>query len=355
VTPTPPDPNNERYTRQTRTRAIGPEGQAKLAKSHALIVGVGALGCVSADLLTRAGVGQLTIIDRDLVERTNLHRQPLFIDQDALDRTPKAIAAKARLNQANPDVTIHAHIADFTPANAEDLIEHTWDLPNVIIDGTDNFETRYLINDCAVKLGIPYIYGGAIASAGSVAAFLPGDGPCLRCLHPDPPAPGSQPTCETAGVVNAVSSLVASAQAAEAMKILLGQADKVLRSMLHFDLWEATRTRLDLTNAQDPSCVCCAQKRFEFLDSTTSEPQALCGRNAVQIAPGTTTAIDLARVASTMGNPSGAQIKAYMVRAPVDHGGQTLELTCFADGRAIVEGTCDPALARAVYARYIGS
>ncbi len=350
-----PDPHNERYTRQTRARAIGPEGQAKLATSHALIVGVGALGCVSADLLTRAGVGQLTIIDRDLVERTNLHRQPLFTDQDAIERIPKAIAAKARLNAANPDVTIHAHIADFSPSNAEDLIEHTWDLPGVLIDGTDNFETRYLINDCAVKLGIPYIYGGAIASAGSVAAFLPSDGPCLRCLHPDPPAPGSQPTCETAGVVNAVSSLVASAQAAEALKVLMGQTDKVLRSMLHFDLWEGTRTRIDLTNARDPSCVCCTQKRFEFLDTPSREPQALCGRNAVQIAPGTTTTIDLTRLASTMGSATDVQIMEYMVRAPIDHAGQILELTCFADGRAIIEGTCDPAVARSVYARYIGS
>lgn len=350
-----PDPQSDRYTRQTRARAIGPEGQAKLATSHALIVGVGALGCVSADLLTRAGVGQLTIIDRDLVERTNLHRQPLFTDQDAQHRAPKAIAAKARLSQANPDVTIHAHIADFTPSNAEDIIEHTWDLPHVLIDGTDNFETRYLINDCAVKLGIPYIYGGAIASAGSVAAFLPSDGPCLRCLHPDPPAPGSQPTCETAGVVNAVSSLVASAQAAEALKILTGQTDKVLRSMLHFDLWEGTRTRIDLTNARDPSCVCCAQQRFEFLDTPSREPQALCGRNAVQIAPGSTTTIDLTRLASTMGSATDVQVRDYMVRAPIDHAGQTLELTCFADGRAIIEGTCDPAIARSVYARYIGS
>ena len=329
-----------------------------LSEAHACIIGVGALGCVSADLLVRAGVGRVTIIDRDLVELSNLHRQPLFDERDALERIPKALAAKKRLEAVNSDVVVGAHIADFGAENAVELLTglDSGSHPHVLIDGTDNFQTRYLINDCAVKFGIPYVYGGAISTQGSAAVFVPGDGPCLRCVHPDAPLPGTQPTCESAGVVGAVSSIIASYQAAEAMKILMGQMDRVMRSMLSFDLWEGTRTRMDLSQARDPGCPCCGSGgRYEFLELEGAPPAALCGREAVQVNPSVRGMIDMQRLGASLSEAGDFDVRDFMIRGMVEHGGQEFELTCFADGRAIIDGTDDPSLARAVYARYIGS
>lgn len=322
-----------------------------------MIVGVGALGCVSADLLARAGVGTITLVDRDLVEVSNLHRQTLYTQADAEAHTPKAVAAKARLEAVNPEITVHAHIADFSAANAEDLLEHGWALPDVLIDGSDNFETRYLINDLAVKDGIPYVYGGAIGTAGSTAVFVGpgGSRPCLRCVFKDPPAPGSQPTCESAGVLGPVSAIVGAAQAGEAIKILSGDAGSVSSTMLRFDLWRNERVRVDLSGAKSSECPCCGSGSFEFLESESVPPTVLCGRNAVQIAPVSGVRIDLDRVRETLAHGADVDRKPYMVRAGVEHSGQRLELTCFEDGRAIVEGTDDPGLARSVYDRYIGS
>lgn len=340
-----------RYARQQRVGHVGAEGQKRLSQSHACIVGVGALGCVSADLLVRAGVGTVTIIDRDVVEMSNLHRQPLYCETDAAEKTPKAVAARERLVAANSGVTVHARIADFNAGNALDLIGK----PDVLIDGTDNFETRFLINDCSVKLGVPYVYGGAISTQGSAAVFMPGsDGPCLRCIQPSPPKVGTQPTCESAGVIGAVSSIIASYQAAEAMKILLGQQERVMGSMLSFDLWEGSRTRIDLSGARDPGCPCCGEGRFEFLETAGGEPQALCGQNAVQVTGGGGM-IDLRRLGASLGESGRFEVKEYMIRGMVEHGGEVYELTCFADGRAIIDGTVDLGVARAVYSRYIGS
>lgn len=337
-----------RYARQQRVGHVGSDGQKRLSGSHACIVGVGALGCVSADLLVRAGVGTVTIIDRDLVEISNLHRQPLFCEADAIAKKPKAVAAKQRLGAVNSEVTVHAHIADFNAGNALELIGR----PDVLIDGTDNFETRFLINDCSVKLGVPYVYGGAISTRGSAAVFIPsGGGPCLRCIQPNPPKAGTQPTCESAGVIGAVSSIIASYQAAEAMKILLGQRERVMGSMLSFDLWEGSRSRIDLSSAKDAECPCCGAGKFAFLEAIGTEPQALCGQNAVQVS-GMGGMIDLRRLGGSL---EGFDVKDYMIRGMVEHGGEAYELTCFADGRAIVDGTSDLGIARAVYSRYIGT
>jgi len=295
---------NKRYARQERVGYVGEEGQRRLRESHACIVGVGALGCVSADLLVRAGVGTVTIIDRDLVEFSNLHRQPLFCEADAVEKKPKAVAARERLVAVNSEVTVVAHIADFHSGNALGLIGADG-LPDVLVDGTDNFETRFLINDCAVKLGIPYVYGGAISTRGSAAVFRSESGPCLRCIQPSPPKPGTQPTCESAGVVGAVSSIIGSYQAAEAMKILMGHDDRVMGSMLSFDLWEGSRSRIDLSGAKDAECVCCGLGRFEFLDAKGGEPQALCGQNAVQVM-GSSGMIDLGRLG---GGLDGFEVK----------------------------------------------
>jgi len=339
-----------RYARQQRVGHVGSEGQKRLSEAHACIVGVGALGCVSADLLVRAGVGTVTIIDRDLVEMSNLHRQPLFCEADAVAKKPKAMAGRDRLLAVNSEVTVHAHIADFSSGNALELIGSNGK-PDVLIDGTDNFETRFLMNDCSVKLGVPYVYGGAISTQGSAAVFTPGDGPCLRCIQPNPPRAGTQPTCESAGVLAPVSSIIASYQAAEAMKILFGHDDRVMGSMLSFDLWEGSRTRIDLSSAKDPECPCCGQGRFEFLGAERQAPQALCGQNAVQVMGGAGM-IDLRQLGGAL---EGFEVKDYMIRGRVMHGDLDIELTCFADGRAIIDGTSDLGVARAIYSRYIGS
>lgn len=354
---------DDRYARHERLGAIGVEGQARLKGAHVMVIGLGALGCVSADQLARAGVGTLTVVDRDVVERSNLHRQPLYVDEHAEKRAPKAVAAGARLRAANPDITVHAEIADFTPGNALDLIEHTFRLPDVLVDGTDNFQTRYLINDCAVKLGIPYVYGGAIGTSGSVGVVRPGRGACLRCVAPTPPPVGSQPTCESAGVLAPVSAVVGSMQAIEAVRLIVDPDDPWVGPLVTFDGWTRRRSEIDLEAAHDPGCVCCVEGRFEFLDDMSAEPTTLCGRNAVQIAPAVAGTVDLGRVHETLsgavvpGDP-GPERHEYMVRAAIEHPGQagaTIELTCFLDGRAIVEGTADAAVARSVYARYIGT
>jgi molybdopterin-synthase adenylyltransferase len=345
------DKPQNRYARQQRVAHIGEEGQRRLRESHAMIIGVGALGCVSADLLVRAGVGTVTIVDRDLVELSNLHRQGLYSESDANEKKPKAVAARDRLEAVNSDVDVRAHIADFTSGNAIELIEGGG-VPDVLIDGTDNFETRFLINDCSVKLGVPYVYGGAISTQGSAAVFVPeGGGPCLRCVQPNPPRAGTQATCESAGVVGAVSSIIGSYQAAEAMKVLMGQMDRVMGSMLSFDLWEGQRTRVDLGNAKDPDCPCCGKGAFEFLEARGAPPQALCGQLAVQVSGGSSM-IDLRRLGAGL---EGFEVKDYMIRGMVEHAGERFELTCFADGRAIIDGTDDVGVARAVYSRFIGT
>jgi molybdopterin-synthase adenylyltransferase len=345
------DKPQNRYARQQRVAHIGEEGQRRLRESHAMIIGVGALGCVSADLLVRAGVGTVTIVDRDLVELSNLHRQGLYSESDANDKKPKAVAARDRLREVNSDVDVRAHIADFTSGNAIELIEDGG-VPDVLIDGTDNFETRFLINDCSVKLGVPYVYGGAISTQGSATVFVPeGRGPCLRCVQPNPPRAGTQATCESAGVVGAVSSIIGSYQAGEAMKVLMGQMDRVMGSMLSFDLWEGLRTRVDLCEAKDPDCLCCGKGAFEFLEARSAPPQALCGQLAVQVSGGSSM-IDLRRLGAGL---EGFEVKDYMIRGMVEHAGERFELTCFADGRAIIDGTDDVGVARAVYSRFIGT
>ena len=337
-----------------RLDGIGPKGQDRLARSHALVVGVGALGCVSADLLARAGVGTLTIVDRDVVERSNLHRQPLYSDDDARRGVPKALAARDRLIAANPEVRIEARAEDFTPARARKWFSDGATRPDVLIDGTDNFETRYLLNDISVRFGIPYVYGGAIATRGSVGVFVPGMGACLRCVAPDPPAPGSQPTCESAGVLGTVTAIVGAMQAHEALTVLLGRMDRASRQLVAFDPWEGSRTSVDLTTAQDPECPCCSRRSFEFLDAQARIPEQLCGRRAVQIDPRILGGVDLGHVVASLGASDDGIGDGY-VRGAVDHAGATLGVICFADGRAIIEGTDDPALARSVYARYIGN
>jgi molybdopterin-synthase adenylyltransferase len=318
-----------------------------------MIVGCGALGCPAADLLARAGVGKITLIDRDLVEVSNLHRQTLFTDADAQASRPKARAAMDRLAQVNPDIQINALVADFGADNAERCILHErFAKPDLLIDGTDNFETRLLINDLSVMHSIPYIYAGAIGTRATAAVFIPGQTPCLRCLVPDLPAPGSQPTCETAGVFAPASAIIASYQASEALKLLIGASERVMGSLLDFDLWEGTRRRIDLAELKDPDCPCCVHRRFDFLDREDDETRPLCGRNAIQINPITQAPIELAALAKALSQHGSFSRTSLTIQGRLAK--EDIGLTVFHDGRAIFDGIDDPALARTLYARYIG-
>ncbi len=351
MTETTPNP---RYARQRRLGFWDDTAQANLASAHAMIVGVGALGCPCADLLARAGVGRLTLIDRDLVDITNLHRQTLFTDGDATHRRPKAIAGAERLRAVNPEIEVEPVVADFGSYDAERFVLHgRWGKPAVLIDGTDNFETRYLINDLSVMHSIPYVYGGAIATRGMAAVFMPPRTPCLRCLFPDPPAPGSGPTCETAGVFAPVASIIASYQASEALKLLMGRTERVMGSLLGFDLWEGRRHRVDLSDTRDPQCPCCAGRRFEFLEREGEETVRICGRNAIQVNPHTRRRLDLDNLQRRLNTHGRFEHLGALLKGTLNE--QPYTLSVFHDGRAMIEGTDDPALARSVYARYIGT
>lgn len=344
-----------RYHRQEILPGVGPQGQARLARAHAAIVGLGALGCALADHLARAGVGTLTLIDRDLVDASNLQRQSLYTEADAAEALPKAEAARRRLGAINSTIDVRAHIADLTSGNAEALLPGG---AEVLLDGTDNFETRYLLNDLAVRDGIPLVLGGVVGTGGTQMTVRPGESPCLRCLFEDPPAPGTQPTCESAGVLGPAVAIVAACQASDAIRLLLGRGAHIAPTLLEFDLWAGRRRRLDLSGARRDDCPCCGGRRFVFLESAAARPAALCGQEAVQV-PGGGGAIDLAALAERLRPAGEVTARSYMVRlslaAEVGESGRPVGLTVFRDGRAIVSGTALPDRARAIYARFVGA
>ena len=336
-----------RYHRQTILPGFGPEAEAKLASSHVMIVGLGALGCPAADLLCRAGVGTLSLVDRDLVELTNLQRQTLYGERDV--GRPKAEAGAARLREVNRSVRVEALVEDFSPSNADALLA-THPRPGVVLDCTDNFQTRYLINDACVKHGVPLVYGGAVGTRGVQLTIRPGETACLRCLFPDAPAPGSSPTCDTAGIFAPVSAIVGSTQAAEAVKLMLAPGT-LSGTMLSFDLWRNQRSRVDLRGSRDPECPCCKKNRFEYI-SMSIEPTILCGRNAVQLPSSSSRPIDLAAVAARL-----ATVGRFTMQSDTTLSGTLSDgtpLTLFRDGRAIVGNTTDVSVARSVFARYVG-
>lgn len=345
---------------------FSPEAQRKLLGAHAVIVGCGALGCAIADTFARAGVGTLTLIDRDVVELTNLQRQTLFTEADAREGLPKAEAARRRLAAINSDLTVHTHVADFNAANADRLLfSHSVSppliSPSLLLDGTDNFETRYLLNDLAVKHGLPYIYAGAVGTHALQAAILPGRTACLRCLFPDPPAPGSQPTCDTAGVLGPIIHVAAAHQCTDALKLLIGRDDLLPHTLLEIDLWANTQRSLDLGPPR-PDCPCCAQRRFDFLNSPRADLATLCGQDAIQVLPPTEATLDLAAMHARLiphGDfraVGGLLLRGALAREPGDTPGSPLiGLTLFADARAVFKGTTNPTRARSLYARYIGA
>jgi adenylyltransferase/sulfurtransferase len=336
----------ERYSRQILFEGIGEEGQRRLRASRALIVGCGALGSAQVEMLARAGLGRLRVVDRDFVEESNLQRQTMFTERDARERAPKAVAAAGRVAEINSDVACEALVADVNYSNAERLVEGC----DVVLDGTDNFATRFLINDACVKRGVSWVYGAAVGSYGVTLTVRPGVTPCLRCVFPDVPAAGSAPTCDTAGVIMPVISVVAAVQVAEALKLLTGREENLHGGLMQFDVWRNEWRRIS-AGARAPDCPACALRSFETLEPEAGDlATVLCGRNAVQVSPRGAVNVDLDALAARLSAAGEVKSNEYLVR--LSAGGY--ELTVFRDARAIVRGTDDAAVARTLYARYVG-
>jgi molybdopterin-synthase adenylyltransferase len=335
---------DERYSRQVLFRGIGSEGQRKLAAARLTVIGCGATGSVLASLLARAGVGNIRIIDRDYVELSNLQRQSLFDEADAAESLPKAIAAARKIAAFNSQIVIEPHVADLTPANAGLLLEDA----QLILDGTDNFETRYLINDFAVKNSIPWIYTAAVGSYGVTMNVLPGKTACLACIFADPPQ-GTFETCETAGILNSAVNLAASIAATEAVKLLAGADERLRRTLLSFDVWRNERAEVA---ADQPRAACrtCGQHEFPHLAGEGRPYITLCGRNSVQIHE-RHRPVDLAQLSEHL-QPLGLVRHNDFV---LKFWHEPYEMTLFPDGRAIIKGTTDKTIARSLYARYVGS
>lgn len=338
----------DRYRRQIRFAPLGEEGQRRLSASRVLVCGCGALGSVSADLLVRAGVGFVRLVDRDFLEADNLHRQVLFDETDVAEELPKAVAAARRLSKINSAVAIEPAVTDVTAANIRALADDV----DLVVDGTDNFETRYLLNDYAVAKGKPWIFGGCVGAEGQVLAILPGETPCLSCLVSEPPPAETQPTCETAGVIGPIVSVVASLQAAEALKILSGRRDAVNRRLTMVDVWRNELRTIGVSRlADDSGCNTCGARNFPWLDGRRGVAAvSLCGRNAVQLSHASPAGLKLTELAAKLRDVGRVTLNPYLLRCEVDH----YHLTVFADGRTIVGGTADPAEARVVHARYVG-
>ncbi len=363
----------ERYHRQMLLPGFGEEGQRKLLNAKALIVGCGALGTVIANMLARAGVGHLIIVDRDFIEITNLQRQVLFDESDVANAIPKAEAAKRKIAQINSQVKVEAIVDDVNHTNIERFATQ---LPGVgkvdiIMDGVDNFETRYLANDVAVKHGIPYVYGGAVGTVGAAYTVLPhtpaGDTewekagkatPCLRCIFEQAPPPGVNPTCDTAGVIGPAVSIVSNYQVSEALKVLTGNLDAVCPTMLNLDLWANTLKQFKVARAYDVGdCACCKHHKFEYLDGLFgSSTTTLCGRNAVQLTQkANEDKLNFDEIAARLEAHGKVTVNKFMLRADITDNGEPYELTLFNDGRAIVKGTKHANVAKGIYAKYVGA
>jgi adenylyltransferase/sulfurtransferase len=335
--------DKDRYSRQILFPGIGAEGQERLLASSVAVVGCGALGSFQAGALARAGVGRLLLIDRDYVELSNLQRQWLFDESDARDGLPKAIAAASALARVNSAIQVVPHVADLTPGNIRELLGEA----DLILDGTDNFETRYLINDYAISRGVPWIYGAAVGSYGLTMPVLPGRTACLKCVYPQPPA-GAQPTCETAGVLNAVTSVIASLQVSAAIMVLAGHADALRPRITTVDVWTGEIRQISQP-PPDAQCPACGRRDFVHLEGPPRAPISLCGRNAVQIHE-RERPIDLAELKRRLAPLGDVRANEFALRFFI----APYEMTIFPDGRAIVKGTADVGLARSLYARYVG-
>ncbi len=334
----------DRYSRQILFKEIGAGGQDRLSRARVVIVGCGATGSVLASLLARAGVGTMRIIDRDYVEPSNLQRQSLFDEDDARESVPKAIAAARQIARFNSEIAVEPQVADLIPQNADALLGAA----HLILDGTDNFETRYLINDYAVKNSLPWIYAAAVGSYAVTMNILPGETACLACIFPESPR-GTIETCETAGILNSAVNLVASIAATEAMKFLIGARSKMRRTLLSWDVWSNEQAEVAAA-APRAGCHVCGERNFIHLAGEGRPHITLCGRNSVQIHE-RERPVDFAEISARLHPLGSVRHNSFVLKFWRD----PYEITLFPDGRAIVKGTTDTAIARSLYARYIGS
>ena len=334
----------ERYSRQVLFPGIGEQGQRRLRESKIAIVGCGATGSALLSLLARGGVGTIRVIDRDYVEQSNLQRQTLFEEEDAKESLPKAIAAARRVAAFNSAIVVEPQVADLTPANAEKLLAGA----EIILDGTDNFETRYLINDFAVKNFVPWIYAAAVGSYGVTLNVIPGQTACMACIFPDSPT-GFVETCETSGILNSAVNLISAVSATEALKMLVGAEAKLRRTLLSWDVWQNERAELDASQRR-PECRACGKRDFIHLSGEGRPHITLCGRNSVQIHE-RNRPLDFAEVSRKLQPLGQVRHNEFVLK----FWNEPYEMTLFPDGRAIIKGTADTAIARSLYARYVGS
>ena len=338
---------NDRYSRQILFNGIGEEGQRRLQSARALIVGCGALGTAQAEAVCRAGVGRVRIVDRDFVEPSNLQRQTMFTESDAENRLPKTIAAANHLREINSEIKIEPHIADVNHSNIEQLIDGC----DVVLDGTDNFATRYLLNDACVKHNINWIYGAAVGSYGVTMTIRPHQTACLRCVFEETPPAASAPTCDTAGVIMPIINIVAAVQVSETLKLLTGRFEDLHGSLMQFDVWR-NEWRKIAPGAPRADCPVCGLGSYETLSPETHESAAvLCGRDAIQISPSQPTRVNFASLAERLRRAGEVKFNEYLLRFRTGN----FELTVFKDARSIIRGTNEIATARSLYAKYIGN
>ena len=338
-----------RYSRQIRFPQIGEDGQARLRDARVLLVGCGALGSSIADTLVRAGVGFLRIVDRDFLELSNLQRQVLFDENDVEQMLPKAIAAAEHLRRINSSVSIEPIVADVDAGNIEGFAQDV----DLIMDGSDNFEIRFLINDVSVKHSIPWIYGGCLGADGQTMTILPRQTGCLNCLMLDgPPPPGTTPTCDSSGILSPIINVIASIQSLEAIKILTKQFDAVSQKLQVFSLWENQMRAIDVSQLRENvDCPTCKQETFAWLSGEQgSQTAVLCGRNSVQLSFGERKEMDLNELASRLEKVGEVKLNQFMLRFSLEE----ITITVFKDSRAIISGTDDPAIARKIYTQYLG-
>jgi len=339
--------NDDRYSRQIRFTPIGAQGQRKIGKARIALIGAGALGSVAAELLVRAGFGFLRIIDRDFVELSNLQRQSLYDEDDVRENLPKAVAAAAKLRRINSTVHVEAIVDDVNPSTVEEYIKDV----DLVLDALDNFETRFVINDACAKHARPWIYSSAVGSYGLVMPIVPGKSPCLRCMIGSLPAPGSSPTCDSAGVIGPITHIIASIQVAEALKWVTGDGETRNLELVTYDVWTQRFHRTALGADVMEACPVCSEGRFEYLDGSPLRTVTLCGRNAVQLIPAVKSDLDFPRLSNSIGRSGIVQYNEFLLRCS----SPPYELTLFKDGRAIVKGTEDPGLARSVYTKIVGT
>ena len=341
---------HERYSRQILFKPIGEDGQRRISAGKVTLVGCGALGTGIAERLVRTGVGSLKICDRDFVELNNLQRQSLFCEEDVHNNMPKAVAAADKLRKINSSVKVEPIVTDVNHTNIEEIIRGS----NVVLDGTDNFEVRFLINDACVKNGIPWIYGACVGSYGMAMAIVPRKSACFACAIGGLPSAGSSPTCDTVGVLNSIVGVVSSVQVNEAIKILTGAEQSLMDGVAVFDLWANTFQRFRVARADD--CKCCVRREFEYLEGKNSSLAVkLCGRNAVQLMQKGQGRINFSELAQRLKPLGRVTHNCFLLKFYIAEGDGEYELTLFTDGRAIVKGTEDRARARTLYAKYVGA